>query len=217
MQKVAPHPCFGCGKIGTTLCANCKYNIISEPFSACVLCGNASREGLCAHHDPPICKAWVVSERVTVLKRVVDAYKFEYVKAAAHTLVDLLDEALPLLPANTVIVPVPTVSSHVRQRGYDHIDILARLLSVRRGLTVTRQLERSSAKTQHTLNKAERQVEANNAFRISNGVTVIADTPLLILDDIITTGSTISSAAQVLYDAGGRKIFIAALAYQPLD
>ncbi|MES2630739.1 MAG: phosphoribosyltransferase family protein [Patescibacteria group bacterium] len=158
-----------------------------------------------------------MSERVTVLRRVVDAYKFEYVKAAAHSLVDLLDESLPILPKNMVIVPVPTAASHIRQRGYDHLDILARLLSLRRGLPVARLLERSSTKTQHELNKVERQIEASSAFHVAGGVSIDANTPLLILDDIITTGSTVRAAAEVLSQAGAKNIFVAALAYQPLD
>jgi ComF family protein len=217
MQKVAPHPCFGCGKIGTPLCHNCKNNITSEPFVGCFLCGKVSPEGLCAQHDVPICKAWIVSERRTVLRRVINAYKFENVKAASRTLTDLLDATLPLLPSNIVIVPVPTVSSHIRQRGYDHTDILAQLLSQAREMPVIHLLQRSSAKTQHQLNKRERQQEANSAFYVNSRVTLDIHTPLLVLDDIITTGSTVTSAAKVLANAGYTTIFVAALAYQPLD
>jgi len=217
MQKVAPHPCFGCGKIGTPLCHNCKNNITTEPFVGCFLCGNISPEGLCAQHDVPICKAWVVSERRKVLRRVINAYKFENMKAAGRSLVDLLDDTLPLLPTHTVIVPIPTASSHVRQRGYDHLDILARLLSQTREMPAIHLLQRSSAKTQHTLNKRERQQEAVGAFHVNKSSIIDLDTPLLILDDIITTGSTVTSAARVLANAGYRTIFVAALAYQPLD
>lgn len=217
LQQLAPHLCFGCGKTGTPLCNNCKYYITSEPYSGCVLCGNVTTEGICAQHDAPICKAWVVAERRTVLKRIIDAYKFENVKAASKSLVDLIDARLPLLPVGTVIVPIPTTPSHIRQRGYDHIEILARLLAKRRELTVAHLLQRTSNATQHHLNKAERQHEANSAFHISKAVAITPDTPLLILDDIITTGSTISSAARVLADAGAKTIFVATLAYQPLD
>ncbi|MDB5163229.1 MAG: putative amidophosphoribosyltransferase [Candidatus Saccharibacteria bacterium] len=217
MQTVAPHPCFGCGKIGTTLCDNCKYNIIDEPFSGCILCGNVSPEALCAQHDAPICKAWVVAERRTVLRRVIDAYKFEYVKAAGHTLIELLDAKLPILPADTIIIPIPTAPSHIRQRGYDHLEILARLLGRRREMPVTHLLLRSSAKTQHRLNKVERQQEASGAFHISPHLSIDSNTPILLLDDIVTTGSTITSAARVLADAGFKTVFVAALAYQPLD
>ena len=217
LGKVAPHLCFGCGKMGTALCDNCKYNIISEPFSGCILCGKVSSEGLCSQHDVPVCKAWVVGERLTVLKRVIDAYKFENVKAASRVLVDLLDAHLPTLPHGTVIVPIPTASSHVRQRGYDHVDILARLLAKQRNLTLTHYLQRSSNATQHRLNKSERQHEAGSAFHVSGSAILHPNTPLLLLDDVITTGSTVSSAAKVLANAGVKTIFVAALAYQPLD
>ena len=217
LLKVAPHLCLGCGKIGTLLCHNCKYNIISEPFLGCILCAKVSLEGVCAEHHTSICKAWVVSERLTVLKRVINAYKFENVKAASRVLVDLIDERLPLLPANIVIVPIPTAPSHIRQRGYDHIDILARLLAQKRKIPIASLLQRSSSATQHRLNKADRQHEAGNAFHVSEAGTIYPDTPLLILDDIITTGSTVSSAAKVLADAGAKTIFVVSLAYQPLD
>jgi ComF family protein len=217
LLKVAPHLCFGCGKIGTPLCHNCKYNIVSEPFLGCVLCGNVSAEGICAQHDTPICKAWAVSKRLTVLKRVIDAYKFENVKAASQVLIDLMDDRLSLLPANTIIVPIPTASSHIRQRGYDHIDILARLLAKKRNMSIAYLLQRSSSATQHRLNKVERQHEAGNAFRVTEATAIDPNTPFLILDDIITTGSTISSAAKVLADAGAKTVFVVALAYQPLD
>ena len=217
MQKVAPHLCFGCGKMGTTLCDNCKNNITTEPFHGCVLCGNVSSEGICAQHDASFCKAWVVSQRVTVLKRVINAYKFENVKAAAPALIDLMDSSLPLLPNNTVIVPIPTAASHVRQRGYDHLDVLARLLSQTREMPITRLLGRSSSKTQHHLNKADREKEARSTFRIKEGFSVDQSMFYLLLDDIVTTGATITSAAKVLADAGAKNIFVAALAYQPLD
>jgi ComF family protein len=217
MQTVAPHLCFGCGKNGTMLCDNCKYNIIEEPFSGCILCGNISNNGLCAQHDVPICKAWVVGERRTVLKRVINAYKFEYVKATGSTLIDLLDARLPILPSNTIIVPIPTAPSHIRARGYDHLGVLAKLLSQRRELPVAPLLERASTTTQHHLNKVDRQFEAGNAFTLSSHATIDTTSPVLLLDDIITTGATITSAAQILAQAGVQTIFVAALAYQPLD
>jgi ComF family protein len=217
LKTVAPHPCFGCSKIGTALCPDCKYNIISEPFYGCILCGNVSPEGVCAQHDTTICKAWVVGIRHTILKQLIDAYKFQYTKQAAHAMADLLDERLPLLPLNTIIVPVPTASSHIRQRGYDHIDILARLLAQRRNLRIQRYIERSSSATQHYLTKEQRQKEAMNAFHVSTQKAIDPATPLLLLDDIITTGATISSAASVLAEAGVKTIFVGALAYQPLD
>jgi ComF family protein len=217
MQTVAPHLCLGCTKIGTPVCTNCKYNITSEPFSGCILCGKHSPEGICAEHDSGVCKAWVVGKRQGVLKDVLDAYKFQYVKSAAHSLSDMLDAALPLLPTNTMIVPIPTAASHIRERGYDHISILARLLAQRRTVPVVSILNRSSSATQHRLNRASRQQEALKTFHINSNISIDPTTPVLLLDDIITTGSTISAAASVLAEAGVQTIMVTALAYQPLD
>ncbi len=216
LQNVAPHLCFGCSKIGTTLCHNCKYNIISEPFSGCFLCGNVTTDGVCAQHDVPICKAFVVSERHSTLKDIIDAYKFQFTKHAVRSLAELLDESFPLFPSDVVIVPIPTAASHVRQRGYDHLELLARAFSIKREISVVHLLTRQSSRTQHRLNKEERQQEAGKAF-VADITSIDPDTPLLLLDDIITTGSTVSSAAQVLHEAGVKTIFVAALAYQPLD
>jgi ComF family protein len=217
MQIVAPHLCLGCAKIGTPLCTNCKYNITSEPFSGCILCGKHSPEGVCAQHDSSVCKAWVVGERHTILKSVLDAYKFQYVKSAARPLSDMLDTVLPLLPRNTVIAPVPTAASHVRERGYDHIGVLARLLAQQRGMSVVPLLKRSTSTTQHRLNRVNRQHEASKTFFINSAISIDPTTPVLLLDDIITTGSTITAAANVLAESGVETIMVAALAYQPLD
>jgi competence protein ComFC len=217
MQIVAPHLCFGCGKTGTTVCDNCKYHITSEPFTGCILCGKISQLGICAQHDTPICKAWVVSERRDILKTTIHAYKFKYVKAAAQPLADMLDTSLPYLPSNTIVVPIPTSPAHIRERGFDHIHRVARLLAKQRAMPVSLALTKSSSITQHRLNKNDRQREAKSAFIINEAVSIDTNTPVLLLDDVITTGSTIKSAAQVLSNAGVKTIFVAALAYQPLD
>jgi len=217
MEKIAPHLCFGCSKKGTTLCLNCKYNITSEPFLGCIICGKVTPNGICAQHDVPICKAWVVGIRQGTLKKVIDAYKFENVKGASTSFTALFNETLPLLPYNTVIVPIPTIASHVRKRGYDHMEVLARLLSRKRNVTVGHYLTHASKKSQHTLNRQERHREAMQTFSLSRYVNEDRSTPILLLDDIITTGSTVTSAAIVLANAGFKTVFVAALAYQALD
>ncbi len=215
LQMVAPHPCFGCGKIGTPICANCKYNITSEPFVGCVLCGKPNRGGICRLHTTAITQAWVVGQRQDTLRSIIDAYKFHYMKSAAKQLAEILHESLPLFPADTVIVPIPTVAAHIRERGFDHIDVLARHFAYLRGYQIERVLRRHSFATQHRLDRKQRQNEAKNAFTVLESVK--SDVPYLVVDDIITTGSTVSAAATALVESGAKGILVAALAYQPLD
>ena len=217
LQNVAPHLCFGCGKTGSVLCDYCKYDISNESFVGCILCGKPYLDGICKNHDSLIQKAYVITTRTGVTKALIDGLKFDYMKAAAQSAAELLNECLPLLPENTIIVPIPTVRSHVRQRGYDQVDLIAKHFAHLRGLSVFNLLERTGTATQHTLNRSDRLKEAKHAFSVKAKIPLVKpDTPLLIIDDIITTGSTVTEAAQALKHLSNT-IWVTAIAYQPLD
>lgn len=215
LQIVAPHPCSGCGKLGTVLCNDCKYDIIHEPFLGCILCGVPNNDGICSNHHSPIEKSLTISVRSDALEDAINRLKFQNTKAAARSLAELLDWSLPVLPGGIEIVPIPTARSHIRKRGYDQMDLIARHLSVLRGLPVSRVLERHGNATQHTSNKEKRLEQAENAYSMTDA-SVVRGRTLLLLDDVVTTGSTLQSAAKVLTGAGAT-VWVATLAYQPLD
>lgn len=215
MHTLAPHPCLGCGKVGSALCGYCKYDIIHEPFAGCIQCGAASREGICVWHDSPITRSFVVSERSGVLEGLINQLKFHHMKAAARELAVLLHESLPIFPAGTTIVPIPTVRSHVRQRGYDQVELIARHLAQLRNMPIQKLLGRVGKATQHKLDREGRVEAARHAFKL-NGFPASVDGPLLILDDVITTGVTVQEAAKLLKPLHSQ-VWVAALAYQPLD
>jgi len=128
VNLLAPHYCCSCGSIGALLCDYCKYDIINEPFEACILCHKLSLPGQhkCGVCKAPFTKAWCASDRRTGVKELLDRYKFERTKAASKPLAELLHGMLPDLPADVCIVPVPTIAPHIRQRGYDQVVILAK-------------------------------------------------------------------------------------------
>ncbi len=215
LQIVAPHPCSGCAKVGTILCHNCKYDIIHEPFLGCILCGKPQIDGICAHHDAPIEKALTVSSRTGALEVTINRLKFQNTKAAARALAELFVEFLPILPSGIQIVPIPTVRSHIRQRGYDQVDLIARRLAYLRELPINRALIRTTNDTQHLVGKEARQEQSLKAFSLNDKVS-LKGVHVLLLDDIVTTGSTLLAAANLLHEAGAT-IWVATLAYQPLD
>jgi ComF family protein len=215
LQIVAPRPCSGCGKVGSILCDYCKYDIINEPFHGCILCGTPNLAGICSSHNSPIQRAFTVSIRDGVLETVVNQFKFERVKSAGHTLATLLDESLPLLPDSISFVPVPTVRSHVRQRGYDQVELITRHLCVMRGNAIEKLLVRKDSRTQHQVGKQQRQEQASHAFELGASKNLHGRT-LLLVDDIVTTGATLTEAARVLTKAGAT-VWVVTLAYQPLD
>jgi len=216
LSIVAPHHCCGCGKSGVLLCPNCKYNIISETKNVCLACGRPSfRPGVCNTCKVPYSRAWFVGERKDVLQRLVGLYKFERVKSAYNDLASLLDNVLLQLPDSTVIVPIPTVPAHIRERGYDHTLLLARRLGRIRKLPVARILVRNTNTMQRHATAAARGLQAKIAFKVVG--VVDENINYLIVDDVVTTGATVRYAAKALKDAGASQIWVAVLARQTLD
>lgn len=163
----------------------------------------------------PYERSWCVGKRNGVLREVIDCYKFENAKAGGKTLAGLLDECISDLPADTIIVPIPTIPAHVRQRGYDHALLLAKQFAQKRSLVVQKILLRTANTTQRGASRAQREKQAQRAFTVSRPLR--SDAPYLIVDDITTTGATLRYAAEALHSAGASTVWVAVIAKQPLD
>jgi ComF family protein len=212
---VAPHLCSGCGQIGAPFCDNCKYNISQEPFLGCVLCEKTTPMGVCDDHKASFNQAWVVGVRSGSLQRLIGGFKFQNMKAASFDLAELLHRRLPVLPQSTVLVPIPTTPAHIRERGYDHMLLIAKQLGRLRHTPVQTLLVRDNALTQHHANRKDRLVQAASAFKVEDALDPGA--VYVIIDDVITTGATILQAAALLKEAGATTIWVAATSRQPLD
>ena len=216
LSLIAPHHCCGCDKTGTLLCPNCKNNIVSETNVICIVCKKPTIGNyLCSSCRVPYERAWIVGERTGVLQRLIGVYKFERAKSGYRMLGDLILSSLPDLPAETVIVPVPTVSSHIRERGYDHMLLIAKYVAKQRGLKCEKLLLRKTNTKQRQTSARTRLDQARRAFVAK---TIIdQDVPYLLMDDVITTGATIKYASKALRDAGAKHVWVAAIARQTLD
>jgi ComF family protein len=159
-------------------------------------------------------KAWVVNERNGALQRLVGLFKFERTKSAYRDLGDLILEVLPQLPPNTVIVPVPTTSARIRERGYDHMLLIAKYIAKARGAECKQLISRLSNTKQRQKDAKQRSVQAKNAFGVNGRID--SDNTYLIIDDVITTGSTIKYATKCLKKAGVKNIWVAIIARQTL-
>ena len=214
---LAPHLCSGCGFEGSLLCYSCKNNILDEPFSMCVACGNdlAGQNGICSKCVVSYDRAWCVADRRDSLQRLIGSFKFTNAKVAYKPLADLLEEHLPQLPVNTVIIPVPTVSKHIRQRGYDHMLLISRQLAKIRNLPLETSLQRVTLTQQRSSGRAERIAQAKLAFVCKGKLD--SKKIYLLVDDVVTTGATVKYAAQTLKDAGAKNVWVASISRQPLD
>ena len=216
LSFVAPHHCCGCGKVGEPLCGNCKYHITSEQENACIVCLRpCGPNGICNTCNVPYDRAWVVGPRQDTLQRLIGLYKFQRMHSAYRNLGDLLLSTVPDLPSNVVVVPVPTVASHIRERGYDHTHLIAKYFAKRRGLEFSRVLARATHTKQRQASASTREAQAKLAFKVDDQIK--SDIPYLLIDDIMTTGATLKYAAKILKQAGASQVWVAIVARQTMD
>lgn len=215
LGMVAPHPCFNCGATGAPICSNCKSDIIKGCIRQCIFCQRDGQKALCSDHDLAYSALWLGGIRRGPLQLLVGAYKFRFMHAALTDLVEILDSSIPRLPPRTVVVPVPTLRAHIRQRGYDHALLIAEGIARRHGLKLNQCVERIGVSVQHRLKRTQRLAAAAQTFAVPQPIA--EDVPYLIVDDVITTGATVNAVARALRLAGARVVWVAAVAHQPLD
>lgn len=211
----SPHYCCSCGKIGGILCDYCKYDIIQEQSIQCFACLRPADYfgGVCKACEVHYSKGWFVGVHRGALREVIAKYKFKRARATNVILADLLYDTLPELPAGTVVTCVPTVRAHVRERGYDHAELVAKGFARLRGLSYSSPLSRATNTMQRGAKKAVRLQQAKSAFKAKN----IQGGTYLLIDDVSTTGATMNYAAKALKDAGAFDVWVAAVTREPLD
>jgi len=217
LKIVAPHHCFGCDKTGTVLCDYCKYNIVDDSYFGCISCQKPTNsENYCGRCKTSYSRAWCVAERRNIMTQLLNAYKFENVYDAHRTFVDLLDVRLPSLPSSTIIVPIPTIAKHVRQRGYDHMRLIADSLATKRSLRVEHVLARAENSVQTGASRKQRYDQALRAFAV-DARRIDSSCTYFLIDDVTTTGATLEHAAAALKKAGARDVWVAVIARQPFE
>lgn len=113
---------------------------------------------------------------------------------------------------------VPISAARRRKRGYDQVELLAFAIGKEWEQPPVRLLEKiRDTKPQSTMSDAaKRRANVMGAYRITDPVAV-AGKQILLLDDIITTGATLSECARMLLTAGAKEVYGAAIAAAPQD
>lgn len=213
---IAPHRCFACSKEINVLCAGCRIELFDEGPEMCFLCNIPTVDSrVCepCRRQTVVEHVWIAANYEGTVKRLIQAYKFERVRAAYAPLAQAISDQLPYLPAGTLVVHIPTASPRVRQRGYDHARLLAREVVRLNDWRHSPLLRRRETSRQVGKTRSERMKQAEQAFELKPGVE-LRGKHILLVDDVTTSGATLKAAAAILAAAGAAHIDAAVVAIQ---
>lgn len=154
---------------------------------------------------------WVYGEYTGILKDLIHSYKFGHKRGASGDIARLLDQLMPPILATTIVIGMPTATTRVRERGFDHAKLLAQKFAAKRQLTYYAALHRTDQHRQLGLNKADRLIAIHNSFYVAHGKH-LKGAHILLIDDVVTTGASLSEAAKALKKAGAKRVDCAVIA-----
>jgi ComF family protein len=205
------------------LCAACLRR--PEPFHAeysCLSCKTPfqnrfplDEQGLCA-----LCRnglrgfdaAYCFGSYEGLLREWIHLYKYDRVKTMSQPLGDLLAEAVPREEPFDAVVPVPLHWLRRWRRGFNQSELLARGLAGRLRIPMLSVLRRTrSTGIQAGLSNTARRRNVARAFRCSR-IRAVAEKRILLIDDVMTTGSTAAACALALKRAGAARVVLATVA-----
>ncbi len=134
-------------------------------------------------------------------RELLHRFKFERAQSAASSIASLMYEAVNGLGGHDLIIPVPTATNRLRERGYDHAWLLARELGLTNHLPAMRLLMRLNQTRQVGTKRDQRLSQLRGAFRVTRPGR-LQGAHVLLVDDVLTTGATLEEAALTLRKAG---------------
>lgn len=205
LDLIWPQFCVGCGAEGSLCCPKCLDNLTLAPAQPIVwpdhLQNNFQACYVCLDYENK------------VIKKLIKLYKYSYIKNISSILAEILyRQAQNInLPQNTIITNIPLHSRKKRKRGFDQTALLAQALAYKLNLNYQELLIRQkNTQSQAKLDKKERQLNTAEAFILKKGL--VATGPILLIDDLATTGATLNAATLPLQKAGYSPIIALVLA-----
>ncbi|MCA9364909.1 MAG: ComF family protein [Candidatus Moranbacteria bacterium] len=224
-----PVSCMGCHRPGIFLCSSCVARIPLRIDHVCPICQkHSSPHGatcFSCRADSPLDGLLLASYySVPIVRQTIHTFKYRFVRSLSPSFGELLTRQIhqTFLSLPDILIPVPLHSRRLRWRGYNQASLLADHLST--SITPGFSLPISGdvlTRTRHTSsqmslrNTHDRHSNVAGAFCVTDPA-LIRGKRIFLIDDIVTTGSTLLSCADVLKSAGAREVYGIAIARQEI-
>jgi ComF family protein len=177
------------------------------------------RCGMCRRIEPVFARAMAYGSYEGGLRELIHLLKYGGVRPAANVLGRMLAEAIGGMeadfpPEGVTVIPVPLHRKRFRQRGFNQAELIARAAMKNTrpdrlrpaALARTRETESQIGLTSH-----QRRANLRGAFAVAE-LEAVKGREVLVVDDVYTTGSTVSECARVLRRAGATRVWVATVA-----
>lgn len=217
LDWLIPPICGGCGKQGIRWCSECQKKVQTIAGPVCDACGLPdTRSGLCErcqqnHPSYKLLRSWAVFE--DPIQGALHRLKYRRDIGMGEAIANQMSIFIRQLnwPVDMVI-PIPLGKSRQKERGYNQVAMIAMPLSIQIGLDYGPMalVRARETRSQVGLSARERQENVRDAF-LANAKKVTGRN-ILLMDDVSTTGATLSSAAEALYASGAGDVFAVTVA-----
>ncbi|UCD35795.1 MAG: ComF family protein [Nitrospiraceae bacterium] len=193
-QSLRPYNGPACGTCGRPLFSN-----------AAVLCG------ICMKEAPAFSSARAFGLYEGTLRKAINLFKYHRIRRLSRPLTRLVLGGE--IPSVRIVLPVPLHKRRLREREFNQSALLAKGIAkkISADLAVDCLVRTRDTLPQVGLRSGERRRNIKNAFAASSR-TSITGRSVLLVDDVITTGSTVQECSDVLKKAGAREVHVLALA-----
>jgi ComF family protein len=146
------------------------------------------------------------------LRGMIHAFKYKFIEPLGEPLGTLMAKALPVDLTVDAVVPVPIHWRRKLWRGFNQAEVLARPLAHRLQVPLVEALRKSRyTDTQAQATPASRRSQLSGSFVLTDR-SLVAGKRILLIDDVLTTGSTVMLCSRLLRDAGAVSITVLTLA-----
>jgi ComF family protein len=216
-----PKTCLCCGYLGAYICLACQKNLYKIKKYSCLYCERASPNGFT--HQGCLRKNGIdgfisVFYYDNRLKKIIKEIKYRRVKQGLKELLLLINheplkKLKTIITKNTYLQPIPLYSTKEKERGFNQAELivyrLSRLLNIPT-IHLLKRVRPTVAQAQLE-SKKERVENIRQAFQVVNKEDN-KEKNIILIDDVVTTGSTVKEAAKTLKKAGVSRVDVFTLA-----